>query len=792
MPKTDPQRIFDQMQSPRIVALWRALQPLKSVVSFMNTGAHPDDETSEMLAALGFRDGLTLSYACANRGEGGQNDIGTEATGDLGVVRTAEMERAADVLNLRLYWLSETPEDSIFDFGFSKSGEETLNKWELGRTLKRFVEILRTERPDIICPTFLDIPGQHGHHRAMTQMAFLAAEAAGDPDYTEVALAPWEVKKIYLPAWSGAGDAYDDDLPPPPASLVIDADGEDPVTGWSWAQIGQQSRVFHRTQGMGSWDPFGASNTWQLHLSQSRLDGPDKTLSSGLPENLGALAQFANAEFIERELQQAHNACLAALESFPHFNAVLKSATDALRAIRVAYQACPEECQGEVLHRLLLKEEQLSHVIRIAAGADLLATLGQDALRPGDAVPVELQIKQAAIREVEVNAEPVLAEGWKLEDDVMSVSSLAPVSDPYPARYIPGHATAPAVRFLVTYDGVTSVSSMAFETPPLVLPARSASMVPGCALINRAAPGRTVAIQLGDVFPQHAKAELVLPDRSGTWQAMPSETGFTLTVPDDVQPGLYKLPLLLDGRDAMMVRRFSYPHIAQRMRATPAALTLRVVDAVLPDVSIAYVGGGNDRVAHWLRALGLTVTEITDDQLTEADLSQFDTLVVGIFALRTRPALRAAMGLVHSWIEQGGHLLTLYHRPWDAWDADEVPPRHLEIGKPSLRWRVTDENADVTHLIEDHKLLTTPNRIDEADWANWHKERGLYFAKAWASEYKPLLSMADPGEDPHEGALLSARIGYGRHTHTSLILHHQMEKLTPGAFRLMANLVANA
>ena len=117
------------MAAPKIVLLWRALQPLQSVVSFMNTNSHPDDETSEMLAALAFRDGLALSYACANRGEGGQNDIGSEATHDLGVIRTAEMERAADQLDMRLYWLSETPEDSIFDFGFSKSGVETLAKF---------------------------------------------------------------------------------------------------------------------------------------------------------------------------------------------------------------------------------------------------------------------------------------------------------------------------------------------------------------------------------------------------------------------------------------------------------------------------------------------------------------------------------------------------------------------------------------------------------------------------------------------------------------------------------------
>jgi hypothetical protein len=50
--------------------------------------------------------------------------------------------------------------------------------------------------------------------------------------------------------------------------------------------------------------------------------------------------------------------------------------------------------------------------------------------------------------------------------------------------------------------------------------------------------------------------------------------------------------------------------------------------------------------------------------------------------------------------------------------------------------------------------------------------------------------MNDAGEAPLNGALLAADVGQGRHVHTSLILHHQMEKLTPGAFRLMANLLA--
>ncbi|HTM77199.1 MAG TPA: PIG-L family deacetylase, partial [Devosia sp.] len=78
------------------------------------------------------------------------------------------------------------------------------------------------------------------------------------------------------------------------------------------------------------------------------------------------------------------------------------------------------------------------------------------------------------------------------------------------------------------------------------------------------------------------------------------------------------------------------------------------------------------------------------------------------------------------------------------------------------------------------------------DWAGWDKERGLYFAADWDQGYEPLLSMHDAGESPLTGALISAPIGEGRHTHTALVLHHQLDKLVPGAFRLLANLVQPA
>jgi len=240
----------------------------------------------------------------------------------------------------------------------------------------------------------------------------------------------------------------------------------------------------------------------------------------------------------------------------------------------------------------------------------------------------------------------------------------------------------------------------------------------------------------------------------------------------------------------MTEQRIAHDHVDPTVYAQPAALSVRVLDVALPQAKVGYIGSGHDAVADWLTALGVDVTALTDDQITSDEaLAGFDTIVIGIFALRFRDGLVSEMPRLREWVEQGGTLVTLYHRPWDNWDPDTVPPRKLEIGQPSLRWRVTDAEAEVTHLA-DHPLLSKPNAITAEDWDGWVKERGLYFAKSWDDAYTPLLSMSDPDEAPLTGALLTAEIGKGRHTHCSLVLHHQMAKLVPGAFRLMANLIA--
>ena len=784
MPPSDQSRIAADAMHPRIVDLWFALRGLKSTLSFMQSGAHPDDEISAMLAALRYRDGIALSYVCAVRGEGGQNDIGTETGADLGVVRTAEMEKAADVLDMSLYWLSQTPEDSIFDFGFSKSGVETLQHWGRDRVLRRFVEVVRREKPDILCPTFLDIPGQHGHHRAMTEAAHLVFDAAADPAFPGVDLPAWEISKLYLPAWSGAGGSYDDEVPPPPATLVVPVRGVDPVTGWSWERIGQQSRAFHRTQGMGRWVTQSAERDRPLHLARSRHEGPDTAVGDGLPRGLQDYADGAGAA--AGPLRAAAKAMRKARRAFPDSKAILHKSCEALTHLRRAQDACPDGLRADLLHRLARKEAELARVIRLAAGVEVFGHVAQDWLRPGDLTALSIEKRQGDAEALDVSLD--LPQGWQQIGDGIGPGAAAMPSDPYPPRHAPLFPAAPALQIRITAGGIASQTRLPLLVPPVVLPARTARLDPQGTVLNVAKDGRDIDVSLGGVAPENAAAGLKPPQG---WQVRAAGNGFRIAAPGDVAEGLYALPLTLDGDPAQTLTRIAYPHIAPRVLARPAVLQVRAVHIALPDVRVGYIGGGSDRVAHWLAAMGVDVHEIGDAELGDPGyLAGFDSIVIGIFAMRFRAGLIQAMPALHRWTAAGGTLLTLYHRPWDNWDPDSVPPKRLEIGQPSLRWRVTDPTAAVRHLLPDHPLLNTPNAIGAQDWDGWHKERGLYFAKSWDAAYQPLLEMADPGEAPHRGALLSARVGDGRHTHCALILHHQMERLTPGAFRLMANLIA--
>ena len=536
---------------------------------------------------------------------------------------------------------------------------------------------------------------------------------------------------------------------------------------------------------MGRWIPAGQHRDWPLHLAKTTLEGPDTQLSSGLPATLAELAQLSGAAPISASLAAAQAAIDTAFAAFPNRTAIASATAEALTAVCDAIAACPADLTDQIAHRLADKQAQLAHVLRLALGIEARARLDQPFIRPGETTGAQMELDPG---EAETAAAALLLpDGMAISDGRLEVSDDAAVSDPYRWSYDPSALPIPAVQLDFQFAGQAVTCRLPIDAEPVVLPAHQATVNPAGALINLDSDNRSIDLALSDLRPEGADISLDLPQG---WQVTRTEKGITLQLPVDVLEGRYRLPVRVDGAPAFSVHRMNYPHIQPTARARPAEVAVTVLRAALPKVRVGYIGAGRDQVGFWLAALGADVEALSDADIgNPASLNRFDTIVIGIFALRFRPGLVEAMPALHHWCAAGGTLLTLYHRPWDNWDPETAAPKRLEIGQPSLRWRVTNEAAPVRYLT-DHELLRSPNLITEADWQGWVKERGLYFAKSWDAAYTPLLEMADPGEPPQKGALLVADIGKGRHIHTALILHHQMANLVPGAFRLMANLLS--
>jgi hypothetical protein len=117
-----------------------------------------------------------------------------------------------------------------------------------------------------------------------------------------------------------------------------------------------------------------------------------------------------------------------------------------------------------------------------------------------------------------------------------------------------------------------------------------------------------------------------------------------------------------------------------------------------------------------------------------------------------------------------------------------VLPFPVTLSRPADR--VTNENAAVTLLAPAHRVLSAPNRITAADFADWGQERGLYMPRTFDPQWKALLEMHDPGEAPNYGGLLVATLGKGTFVYTTLSFFRQLPGGNPGAARLFVNLLS--
>jgi hypothetical protein len=143
-----------------------SLRRLGTTASVMMIVAHPDDEDGALLTYLSRGLGARATLLTLNRGEGGQNAMSADAYDALGIIRTNELLKADEYYGVIQLWGTEV------DFGFSKTQEQSFERWGHERVLYDAVLAVRRERPQVIVSTFVGgITDGHGQHQVSGEIA---------------------------------------------------------------------------------------------------------------------------------------------------------------------------------------------------------------------------------------------------------------------------------------------------------------------------------------------------------------------------------------------------------------------------------------------------------------------------------------------------------------------------------------------------------------------------------------------------------------------------------------------
>ncbi len=775
-------------------------------------GAHPDDEDTALLALAARGYGAQAAYLSLSRGDGGQNLIGTELGVGLGMLRSRELEAARSIDGGHQFVTR------AFDFGYSRSLEETAALWHHDSILKDAVRIVRRYRPHVIVSVFSGTERDgHGQHQMAGRIAHEVFEVAGDarrfPELeSEEGLTPWTPLTLYRSARFQGGDERVD----------LPTGGLDPRIGLTYHQVAMASRSRHSSQDMGRAQPIGAQRT-----AIAPVTGPTGTTA---PTLFAGIAR--EASWLTSLADSLRNVVTPTR---------LASAVPVLNTARRRWR----DEGGDSRRDSLLQQS-----IAVGAGILIDATTDVERIVPGGSLTVRVQLYNAGPYAAELRGiELAVPAAWHLERNVVSrplpsgsdvevaltvaVPGDARLSQPYYLRrplqggMYDWSDTEPRVRgelfepplivatALVSVDGglpirvsreatyrYTDQAVGEVRRPIVVVPAVGVYLTPGVtAWSTRTDAARPFTLTVTQYGNRAVDGEVVLEiDPWGVRLSQPvsldgagdSRTHrFPVRRPPTVHDGSAAVRASVitpDGtRYASTVESIAYPHVRPTTWLRAAAGTVHVGDIVLPELrAVGYVRGASDRVPEALQAIGLPIRIIDAPELATADLRGYDVVVIGSRAYETDSALTRHNDRLLAYVREGGRLVVQYQQFQFA--RGNYAPYPIEMGRPTAR--ATDETAPVTILDPDHPVFRVPNDLEPADWDGWPQERGLYFAGSWDDRYFPLLEMADPGMPPLRGALLLARYGEGSYVYTGLSFFRALPAGTPGAFRLFLNLLA--
>jgi LmbE family N-acetylglucosaminyl deacetylase len=410
------------------VGLVQALDRLPSISRVLFIAAHPDDENSGALPYVSRGLHARTALLTLTRGEGGQNLAGSEMFEGLGMIRTGELLAADEYYGVEQYFTR------AFDFGFSRTAEESFQKWGREAILSDMVRAIRHFRPHIIISVWSGDPRDgHGHHQACGILAKEAFFAAGDgnkfPELAQEGLAPWKVQKFYIRV-SKADEA----------SFAINTGQYVPLFGYSFQEIAAQGYSFHRSQGNGnSYAPPGQFDSF------FRLAYPDTPNDSGFFDKLSLkltdLSVLLEGEpqkrqWFEEEIRSVDRGIFEARQNFhpEDFSGTVGPLLQALVKLRKVQEALTPGSgnagirgRGELLFLLRGKEKDFMKALELATGLYFEGLAEDSSVTPGESFAVRMTVVNRFSENIEISQVDLEAEkGWELKPRERGVSLVEP------------------------------------------------------------------------------------------------------------------------------------------------------------------------------------------------------------------------------------------------------------------------------------------------------------------------------------------------------------------------------
>ena len=814
-----------------------ALRRLPTVASVLIINAHPDDENNALMAYLRRGRGYRTGLLTLTRGAGGQNEIGSELFTALGVLRSAELMSVHRFDDVTQFF------SRAYEFGYSFSVEETMEKWGRDETLRDIVRVIREFRPLVVVTMNPGGSGGGQHHQASAQLAAEACRLSGDPtqfpEQLDEGLRTWRPIRLFQSPGPGmASSSYGD--------ITIELGEYDKLLGESYREFGARARSMHLSQGMHTLSrPGPLSASFVLAYSTVSSSQISRSFFDQVEVGLQSLATLDPT--LESSVILLEGYVDWATEAYARsdYSSAIKAVMTGLNLVRKMRDSTQQPDARFLLlekERDFLAAAEKGHFFRF----DVLISGSRDGnVVSGEEFGVSVQLFDRSEVIVEVNSLELLTPpGWevRLERSDNSSASFrvtapetAAVSRPFWFRDNPevdrysvregfnGTEAFPppliSARAVYKSFGVTAMLEKPVQyrwfdpkvgserrTELKVVPRLSVGLEPRMNVVRLGNPSASeLKVTVKSFSRGEMRAQLRLEVPQG-WRVSPRSIPlvltnenqsrsfrFRVTPPRNLKEGSYSIKAVATTPEesfATGLMVISYPHIQARHLYSPAEAEVRVVDVTVPaNLKVGYVMGVGDEVGLATEQLGTDVTYLSEEDLSTGNLNRFDTIVTGIRAYLNREDLIFNNHRLLDYVKNGGNLVVQYNKY--EFLRSQFAPYPVSINRPHDR--VTVEDSQVRLLEPRHTLFNRPNRISQHDWNGWVQERGLYFLGDWDARYTPLLELQDPwpyNDSPKRGALVVTTFGKGTYIYTGLAFFRQLPAGVPGAHRLWANLIS--